>query len=145
MENLMPKDEGMYFDDATKSFISNSAVIDKFAKIGLFTIIGDYCFVSSYVRIKQRVTLGRYTSIDKGSFIGPHTVFLSNPNPWGDLKGGAQVGKKVWIGANCTINGGIKICDNVIIGANSFVKDDITCPGNYYGTPVKFKSHIAGI
>jgi acetyltransferase-like isoleucine patch superfamily enzyme len=47
------------------------------------------------------------------------------------------IGSDVWIGANCTIIGGVKIGKCSIIGANSFVNKDIPDYSLAYGSPVQ--------
>lgn len=44
------------------------------------------------------------------------------------------IGKRVWVGANSTILKGVKLGDNVVVGANSLVNssmnDNVVCAGN---------------
>lgn len=48
-----------------------------------------------------------------------------------------ELGSKVFIGANSTIIGPVKICSNVVIGAMSLVNKDILKPGVYVGIPAQ--------
>ena len=48
-----------------------------------------------------------------------------------------ELGHNVVIGANSTIVGPVRICDNVVIATMSLVNKDITEPGLYAGIPVK--------
>ncbi len=48
-----------------------------------------------------------------------------------------QIGNRVRLTAGSIILGNIRVCDDVLIGANSLVIRDINEPGNYAGSPVK--------
>lgn len=49
-----------------------------------------------------------------------------------------EIGNDIWIGCNCTITRGVKICDKVIVAANSVVTKEISSKGVYGGVPSKF-------
>jgi sugar O-acyltransferase (sialic acid O-acetyltransferase NeuD family) len=51
------------------------------------------------------------------------------------ISGNCTIGNRVYIGTGAVIKEKIKICDDVIIGANSFVNRDIVEPGTYAGNP----------
>lgn len=123
-----------YMDEQGR-FIHPSSIVYPTVRLGQFVIIGEGVWIADNVTIKQGVTLGRKTVIQEKTFIGPHTVTLSRNQPWGEMVGGPNIGKNVWIGPSCVINAGIEIADNTRIGANSFVKDSITEPGLYCGSP----------
>ena len=48
-----------------------------------------------------------------------------------------KIGNNVFIGMNSTILCGVRICDNVIISANSLVASSINEPGVYAGNPAR--------
>jgi serine O-acetyltransferase len=48
-----------------------------------------------------------------------------------------KIGGNVIIGAGCRIIGGINVCANVKLGANTVVPFDIREPGTYVGVPAK--------
>lgn len=52
-------------------------------------------------------------------------------------RGSVVIGKYCFVGAGVVIIPGIKICDEVIIGAGAVVVKDITEPGTYAGVPAK--------
>ena len=47
------------------------------------------------------------------------------------------IGSNVWISDKVTITKGVKICDNVVIGANSVVTKDIPSNSLAVGVPAK--------
>jgi len=84
--------------------------------------------------------------IGKASLLGPHCCFVASSHAVNEkplisqpmIRGEINIGNNVWIGANCTINMGVKIGDNAIIGANSFVNKDVPANTVYAGTPAKY-------
>jgi acetyltransferase-like isoleucine patch superfamily enzyme len=124
--------------------------------------------VSSNVRLRGKVVIDEGTSIAQNSsisgevegvFIGKNVMIAPNVtivafNHGFELTNIPMVIQKntekmivieddVWIGANCTIGKGVKICKGSIIGANSFVNRDIPPFSIFGGVPVKFiKSRI---
>jgi UDP-3-O-[3-hydroxymyristoyl] glucosamine N-acyltransferase len=54
-----------------------------------------------------------------------------------NICGSVEIGNRCEIFPHCNISPGVKICDDVIIGSNSFVKSDITEKGTYVGCPVR--------
>ena len=78
-------------------------------------------------------------------FIGPNCGFYTANHPI-DFKERAKgiesareivVGNDVWIGGNVTVLAGVKIGDNVVIGAGSVVTKDIPANCIAYGNPCK--------
>lgn len=86
-------------------------------------------------------------SIGDNCLFGPNIVVVDHDHKFDNVnqlickqgyrKESIQIGSDVWIGANVTICKGVKICDRVVVGANSVVKNSITSPGVYVGIPAK--------
>lgn len=69
--------------------------------------------------------------------------FLTNPTVPEEYRkvdtGMVHLGKHVVVGANSVILPGVKISDNVAIGAMSFVKDNVLVPNSIYaGSPLRW-------
>ena len=67
--------------------------------------------------------------------IDPKTRYNATPKP-------VKIGKKVWIGSNCTILPGVKIGDNSIIGAGSVVVKSIPANSIAVGNPAKVIKNV---
>ena len=52
------------------------------------------------------------------------------------INGNVTVGSECLIGSGTVILQGINICDNVVIGAGSLVRESISEPGVYAGNPL---------
>ena len=98
--------------------------------------IGPYAVIEDNVIIKYGTIITDYATIKTGTFIGPNVITLGAEADRIKQKG-AVIGKNCFIGAGTKIAVGVNICDDVIIGANSFVRKDITESGVYAGTPVR--------
>ena len=85
--------------------------------------IGDNCSISHNVRM--------YTCSNKPD--QDFNLIKSKEKFYGDI----VIGNGVWIGANVFINPGIRIDNNVVIGANSVVTKDIKENSIVGGVPAK--------
>ena len=71
--------------------------------------------------------------IGRNCLIGPHTVLTTTGHPLSPAGRRAHlatsapitIGDDVWIGANCTIIGGVTIGNNVVVAAGAVVIDDL--------------------
>ncbi len=94
------------------------------------------------IEIGPHVVIGMYNhfqgngsiAIGKNTLSGPHCSFLSSKHGFDKeiavrnqplIKAQLTIGKDVFFGANCTINGGITINTGAVVGANSFVNHDV--------------------
>ena len=83
------------------------------------------------IKIGNNVTISSYTVL--------HTGFLDMsqfPKKQHIYKP-IIIGNYVWIASHCVISAGVKIGNNIIIGANSFVNKDLEDGWFYAGNPVK--------
>ena len=97
---------------------------------------GDECFFGDNVTIKYGTILTHKVTIGENTFIGPNVITLgSDVNR--KTTHGTIIGQNCFIGAGVIINPGVKICNNVTVGAMSFVTKDITEEGTYVGVPAR--------
>jgi len=137
------------------NYIWEDVIIDSGSKIGSYceleksTKIGKNCIIQGRVRtgacsiiednvvIKYGTIITDGAIIKKNTFIGPNVITLGS-EPHQSKKYGTIIYENCFIGAGVKISAGVSICNDVIIGANSFVNKDISEPGLYVGSPVKF-------
>ena len=117
--------------------------------------IGDDCFIGPFVEIQKNVRIGKncrllshaficeLVEIGDNCFISHGVMFINDLFAGGGPAGGNQdkwnetkVGNNVSIGTNSTILP-IWITDNIVIGAESVVTQNITEPGIYAGNPAR--------
>jgi acetyltransferase-like isoleucine patch superfamily enzyme len=128
-------------------------IIKKGAEIKDYVIIRTY---ESPVAIGSYTQLNPFTVIYGGSgvyignnvMVGPHCMFASGNHDFKQLEkpmrfagsvsnGPIIVEDNVWIGANCTITDGVKICNDAVIGANSVVTKDVAAFDIVAGAPAR--------
>ncbi len=111
--------------------------------------IGANCFLNIGVMIaaQHEITIGDWTMIANGCFIGDASHRFDDPNTPVPLqgftsKGPVHIGENIWLGVNTVVTSGVTIGDRCIIGSNSVVTHDI--PAGYIaaGTPAKIIKKI---
>jgi acetyltransferase-like isoleucine patch superfamily enzyme len=106
-------------------------------------IIGDYCAVVGAVFVTNgRITIGDYTFIAHEVVIADCDWTLPGGGPSepsshiseSQANAEVEIGRNVWIGAQSTIIGSVRIGEGAIIGAGSLVRTDVppytVCAGN---------------
>lgn len=131
---------------------------DAFVELGNYVYLGRYSIVSSKygkVKLGAACNIGAYSRIATQGFIeiGQSTliasyVYIGGGNHGMDsdqaimeqemeLKGGVSIGENCWIGTKATVVDGVKIGNNVIVGAHSLVREDIPDNAVVAGIPAK--------
>jgi maltose O-acetyltransferase len=132
----------MYFPDAR---IRRKFWLATNVKLGENTYLNPNVVVADdYQRNKILLEIGSNCSIAPGIVFAPISTHNNSKilrrmkilNRY-EVKKPIIIGSDVWIGANCTIIGGVKIGKCSIIGANSFVNKDIPDYSLAYGSPVQ--------
>lgn len=93
-------------------------------KLGKYTDIGVFTYINAHfgVEIEDNVQIGSHCSIYSHSTID-------------NKKGKVLIKKEAKIGTHCTIMPGVTIGENAIVGAYSFVKNDIPANSLALGIP----------
>ena len=90
--------------------------------------------------IINRAKLGRHVVVNTGGIV-EHECEIGNNTfigPGAVIGGGVRIGDNCFIGLGARIRNGINIADGVSVGMGAIVTTDLTSPGIYYGTPLKF-------
>ena len=128
--------------DISKSFKFNGVGIAMYGdgeiKIGDNTYIGEYSSLQAYKDCK--ITIGNNCSISHYVRIytynmNPKDIINSKKEIMKNL-GDVEIGDNCWIGLGVFIKEGVKIGNNVVIGANSVVTKDIPNNSIYAGNRV---------
>lgn len=93
-------------------------------KLGKYTDIGAFTYINAHfgVEIEENVQIGSHCSIYSHSTID-------------NKKGKVLIKREAKIGTHCTIMPGVTIGENTIVGAYSFVKNDIPANSLAFGIP----------
>jgi len=129
--------------------IGEGSTVGSYCELEQGTVVGENCTLQGRVRtgpgviieddvvVKYGTILTDTALIKRNVFIGPNVITLGGGH---DRKrvNGTIIGENCYIGAGTKIAGGVEICNDVVVGANSFVTKDITKPGIYVGIPARF-------
>lgn len=114
--------------------IHTKAVVSRTAQIGKGALIAANVTINAQVRIDDGVICNTNSIIE-------HECILKNfchIAPSATLCGNVEVGMRSFVGANSVIKQGVKIGDDVIIGAGSVVLKDIPKDSKVVGNPLRF-------
>lgn len=105
------------------------------------TFIGPYCcfYCHGGIEIGKNTLIAMHTCIVSSNHTIPNRESLIRNQP--DIKLPTKIGNDVWIGANCTILGGVTIGDGAVIGAGSVVTKDIPPYAIAIGNPARVLKH----
>ena len=103
--------------------------------------MGENCMIYSENAIDSNfpwlIELGNHVIISTNVKLLAHDASTGYVNKYTKI-GIVKVGNEVFIGSGTTVLCNTRIGDNVIIGANSVVTDDLPSNGVYVGNPAKF-------
>ena len=120
------------------SFIGKHTYINKYCLIDKNTVsIGRFCSIAYNVKIGLGNHPINWVSTHPFSYDKKYKFIKENRSFAGEVKGKTIIGNDVWIGANAIILAGVKVGDGAIIGANSFVSEDVMPYAIVIGTPAK--------
>lgn len=110
-----------------------SASISKLAKLG------QGCFVGSHGSVNALSIIGDFCILNTGCIIEHECNIQQSAHiaPGAVLAGNVSVGRRTFVGANSVIKQGVKIGDDVIIGAGAVVINDILDHAIVVGNPAK--------
>lgn len=110
-----------------------SALIEPSSKIGRYSQVFAGSYVGPLAQVGENVILNTYSIVEHEAKVGNDSHIAVGAK----ILGRARVGKGCFIGAGAVIKDNVSVCDDVTVGANSFVNKSIHEPGIYVGTPVK--------
>lgn len=90
-------------------------------------------FISLSAKLHRHCLIMPNTTIHHDCILGDGSNIASGVV----LNGGVILDGNCFIGANTVIKEGVRICKNVLVGACSFINQDITEPGTYVGSPAR--------
>ena len=106
--------------------------------------IGKNVFINACCRFQDQGGI----EIGDGSLIGHNTTIATlnhdfNPDKRANLHPSpVKIGKKVWIGSDCTILPGVEIGDGAVIGAGSVVTKNVPASSVAIGNPARVIKQI---
>ena len=112
----------------SSSHLGRGVFVGHGAHVGPEATVGDGCIVNTSAVVEHGATVNAFSHVSVNS----------------TLCGKARLGQDCLLGANSTVIDGIKVCDNVVIGAGATVVRDIDHPGTYIGSPANLYPERVG-
>lgn len=117
------------------TLIASTAYVSRHAVIGKGTVVMHHAFVNAGAEVGENVILNTGCNIEHGVCIG-HQCHISTGAM---VNGDCNVGNNCFIGSQSVLTNGVSICNDVLVGAGSFVRKSILKPGVYSGNPAMLK------
>ena len=116
-----------YFNHIHKSviFLDDDIILGKGIIVSAGCILTTNIKIANHAQLNLKTTIGHDCQIDE--------YFTTAPGA--KISGNCKIGKCVYVGTNASIREKITITDNVIIGLNGGVINNINESGVYAGTP----------
>jgi len=115
--------------------IASTARVSKYAEIGEGTVVLHQAFVNADAKVGCNVILNNFVNIEHDAVIGDQCHISTGAMVNGECK----VGNNCFIGSQSVLANCITVCDDIIVGAGSFVRKSITEKGIYSGNPAILK------
>ncbi|MDB5896981.1 MAG: acetyltransferase [Ramlibacter sp.] len=116
-----------------------ATVLHPRASISRYAEIRPGCFVAAGAVVAPGARVGIGVIVNHGAVVD-HDVQVgdfTHVAPLAAVGGNARVGRRVLVGAGAQVLPGVRVCDDVVIGAGAAVVADIDTPGVYAGVPAR--------
>jgi sugar O-acyltransferase (sialic acid O-acetyltransferase NeuD family) len=116
-----------------------ATVIHPRACVSPRAVLGAGCFIAAQAVVAPGANLGLSVIVNHGAVVD-HDVKVgdfSHIAPLVALGGGSQVGRRSLVGSGASVLPGVRIGDDVIVGAGAVVRDHLEQPGVYAGVPAR--------
>jgi UDP-N-acetylbacillosamine N-acetyltransferase len=117
----------------SENIVHPSAALEKYVSLGSSNLIFANCYLNNGVELGINNLINTSAILEHEVVLGSHNHIAVRAS----LLGRSKVGNKCFIGAGAVIRDGISVCDDVVIGAQSYVAADIKEPGIYVGSPAR--------
>ena len=116
-----------------------ATVIHPAAAVSSHATVEPGCFIAAQAVVAPGASLGRCVIVNHGAVVD-HDVKVgafSHIAPLVALGGGSQVGSRTLVGGGASVLPGVRVGDDVVIGAGAVVCDHLDQPGVYAGVPAR--------
>lgn len=116
-----------------------ATVIHPQAAVSARARVSPGCFIAAQAVVAPGARLGIGVIVNHGAVVD-HDVQVgdfSHVAPQAALGGGVAIGRRVLVGSGACILPGLRIADDVVIGAGAVVRDNLPDKGVYAGVPAR--------
>ena len=116
-----------------------ATLISPTATIGVGAKVGHGTFVAHHAHVGPIASVGIGCIVNTGAIVEHECVVddFTHVSIKAAVAGRTCIGRFCFIGAGATVIDGIKICDDVTLGAGACAHRDLETPGVYVGVPAK--------
>ena len=115
------------------SLIHPSSFVSKYAKIGKGSVVMPKTVINASTKISNSCIINTSSSIDHDNQFKD----FSSTGPGVKTGGNVSLGERSHIGIGSSVKQGVKIYEDCIIGANSYVNKNCEKKSLYFGSPIK--------
>lgn len=125
--------------EAGQTRLPLATIVHPRASVSPGAIVGAGSFVAAQAVVAPLARLGTCVIVNHGAVVDHDCQVgdFTHLGPLAALGGQAQVGARVLVGAGAHLLPGVRVCDDVTIGAGAVVRADIDTPGVYAGVPAR--------
>ncbi len=116
-----------------------ATVLHPRACVSAHAVVANGCFVAAQAVVAPGARLGRCVIVNHGAVIDHDAEVgdFSHVAPLAALGGGACIGQRVLIGSGASVLPGMRVGDDVVVGAGSVVCEHLPDAGTYVGIPAR--------
>ena len=137
---------GAGFQSGHGALLRESNTIGDNVSVGSHSIVEHHVTLEDRVRIHSQAFVPEYSTLKRGSWVGPGVRLTNAPHPLcPDVKDcivGPTLEPGAKIGANATLLPGVKVGENALVGAGAVVTRDVAPGAVVAGNPAKVVKHI---
>ena len=120
------------------TIVASTARVSRYTTLGEGTVVMHQAFVNAGAHIGANCIINTFSNIEHDAQIGDQCHISTGTMVNGDCK----VGDRCFIDSQCVLANGIEVGDDVIVGAASFVGQNIMKKGIYFGNPAILKINV---
>ncbi|HEU5318238.1 MAG TPA: DapH/DapD/GlmU-related protein [Chloroflexota bacterium] len=137
---------GAGFQSGHGALLRESNTIGDHVSVGSHSIVEHHVTLEDRVRIHSQAFVPEYSTLKRGSWVGPGVRLTNAPHPLcPDVKDcivGPTLEAGAKIGANATLLPGVNVGENALVGAGAVVTRDVPAGAVVAGNPAKVVKHI---
>jgi sugar O-acyltransferase (sialic acid O-acetyltransferase NeuD family) len=120
------------------NLVCSTATISSCVQLGVGTFVMPGVVIEPGVVIGDNNVIWSNSTICHDSVIGSHNFVAANTVIGGRVK----LGSRCFFGFSSVVGQRVSVCNDVLVGANSFLKNSVSKPGFYLGSPAIIRRSV---